>query len=81
MPSAHSLIPFLTAIMQQNVGIDLFSRSVAGQVSLAQRSLTSVFGMGTGGPSVSETPTGHTLRRVLCIYGLVHLQGLEPWTH
>ena len=34
-----------------NVGIDLFSRTVAGKVSLAQRSLTSVFGMGTGGPS------------------------------
>ena len=35
----------------QNVGADLFSRAVAGKVSSALRSLTSVFGMGTGGPS------------------------------
>ena len=33
------------------VGIDLFSRAVASQVSSALQSLTSVFGMGTGGPS------------------------------
>ena len=33
------------------VGADLFSRAVAGKVSSALRSLTSVFGMGTGGPS------------------------------
>ena len=30
---------------------ELFSRSVARQVSSPQQSLTSVFGMGTGGPS------------------------------
>ena len=33
------------------VGINLFSRSVARQVSSAPASLTSVFEMGTGGPS------------------------------
>ena len=33
------------------VGADLFSRAVTGKVSSALRSLTSVFGMGTGGPS------------------------------
>ena len=32
------------------VGIDLFSRAVASQVSSALLSLTSVFGMGTGDP-------------------------------
>ena len=39
------------------VGIDLFSRSVSRQVSSAQVSLTSMFGMGTGGPSPQSTPT------------------------
>ena len=50
------------------VGIDLSSQSVARQVFSALVSLTSVFGMGTGGPSPLKTPT------------MVHLQGLEPWT-
>ena len=40
-----------------NVGYDLFSRSVSGQVSSALQSLTSVFGMGTGGPSAFVTLT------------------------
>ena len=40
-----------------NVGIFLFSRAVTSQVSSALLSLTSVFGMGTGGPSASSTPT------------------------
>ena len=35
----------------------LFSRSVTRQLSSAQVSLTSVFGMGTGGPSPQSTPT------------------------
>ena len=39
------------------VGIDLFFRPVARQVSSALVSLTSVFGMGTGGPSPLKTPT------------------------
>ena len=42
---------------RKNVGIDLFFRSVARQVSSAPHSLTSVFGMGTGGPYVIKTPT------------------------
>ena len=37
------------------VGIDLFSRAVASQVSSARQSLTSVFGMGTGGPFALTT--------------------------
>ena len=40
------------------VGIDLFSRHASVQVSSAQHSLTSVFGMGTGGPCALKTPTG-----------------------
>ena len=39
------------------VGVELFSRAASHQVSSPQQSLTSVFGMGTGGPSASETPT------------------------
>ena len=39
------------------VGIELSSRSVSRQVLLPLQSLTSVFGMGTGGPSALKTPT------------------------
>ena len=39
------------------VGVDLFFQPVARQVSSALVSLTSVFGMGTGGPSPLKTPT------------------------
>ena len=43
-----------------DVGIDLSSRAVARKVLSAPQSLTSVFGMGTGGPFALITPT--TLR-------------------
>ena len=36
---------------------NLFYRAVASQVSLAKMSLTSVFGMGTGGTSSQSSPT------------------------
>ena len=39
------------------VGIELSSRPVSRQVFSPQQSLTSVFGMGTGGPSALRTPT------------------------
>ena len=39
------------------VGFDLFSRLVAKQVFSALQSLTSVFGMGTGGPSALKVLT------------------------
>ena len=44
-------------LKEKEVGVDLFSRSVARQVSSAPHSLTSVFGMGTGGPCAIKTPT------------------------
>ena len=56
-------------IQYENVGDDLFSRDASIRVSSAQVSLTSVFGMGTGGPSPLKIPT------------MVHLQGFEPGTH
>ena len=40
-----------------SVSIDLYSRAVASQVFSALQSLTSVFGMGTGGPSALKTLT------------------------
>ena len=40
-----------------SIGISLFSHLVAKALSSAPLSLTSVFGMGTGGPSASSTPT------------------------
>ena len=41
----------------KKVGIYLSSRVVSNQVFSAPMSLTSVFGMGTGGPSPQSTPT------------------------
>ena len=46
-----------------DVGIDLSSHAVARIVFSAPQSLTSVFGMGTGGPFALITPT--TLRILL----------------
>ena len=39
-----------------SIGISLFSHLVAKALFSAPLSLTSVFGMGTGGPSASSTP-------------------------
>ena len=47
------------------VGIDLSSRSVSRQVLSALVSLTSVFGMGTGGPSPLKTPTAFGTYQIL----------------
>ena len=47
----------MTCAKPFDVGIDLSSRSVSRQVLSALVSLTSVFGMGTGGPSPLKTPT------------------------
>mgnify|MGYP006945380692 CR=1 FL=1 len=43
--------------LNKSVGVDLFSRAASSQVFSALLSLTTVFGMGTGGPSTSSTPT------------------------
>ena len=47
----------LTCNVSQDVGYDLFFRSVSRQVFSALQSLTSVFGMGTGGPFALKTLT------------------------
>ena len=49
------------------VGFDLFSRTVASEVFSALQSLTSVFGMGTGGPSALKKPTAPQGHRSLKI--------------
>ena len=41
----------------EDVGIELSSRTVSRKVFSPLQSLTSVFGMGTGGPSAFVTPT------------------------
>ena len=47
------------AFYPADMGADLFSRAVSSPVSSALTSLTTVFGMGTGGPSPSSVPIGH----------------------
>ena len=44
-------------VLIREAGIYLFSQAVSSQLSSAQVSLTSVFGMGTGVPSPQSTPT------------------------
>ena len=51
------ILKFYQPIKWKNVGIDLFFRSVARQVSSAPHVLTSVFGMDTGIPRAIKTPT------------------------
>ena len=43
--------------LKEKAGTYLFSQVVSNQLSSARQSLTSVFGMGTGGPSPLKTPT------------------------
>ena len=50
--------------VSDGVGIELSSRLVSKQVLSPQQSLTSVFGMGTGGPSAVEIPTFPVMRGV-----------------
>ena len=53
-----------------DVSTELSSRTVARKVFSPLQSLTSVFGMGTGGPSPQSTPTidfsGYTLKTERC---------------
>ena len=64
--------------VSDGVGIELSSRLVSKQVLSPQQSLTSVFGMGTGGPSALKTLTSDA---PIDAFGMVHLQGFEPGTH
>ena len=60
------------------VGVDLFFQPVARQVSSALVSLTSVFGMGTGGPSPLKTPTVNGYCQILNHYLGVVKKNLRP---
>ena len=57
-----------------DVGVDLSSRAASRQVFSARMSLTTVFGMGTGGPSSSFTPTGTLLYTASVIYPIGFLR-------
>ena len=57
------------------VGISLFFQAVTSQVFSAPLSLTSVFGMGTGGPSASSTPTILLYLFFPYLRSLYHLHG------
>ena len=50
------------------VGVYLSSRAVTSQVLSARVSLTTVFGMGTGGPSPLTTPTIFTIYSTATYY-------------
>ena len=50
-----------------DVGIELSSRTVARKVLSPLQSLTSVFGMGTGGPSAFVTPTIYLFKNSLVL--------------
>ena len=64
---------------KKNVGVDLSSRDAAVQVFSALLSLTTVFGMGTGGPSTSSTPTHICLHAFyVSLSLLVTRSGFEP---
>ena len=67
------------------VGYDLFFRAVASQVFSALQSLTSVFGMGTGGPFALKTLTRRFLSALLNSHlGAPHfevpLNNRQAWT-
>ena len=52
------------ALLSYRVGIELSSRTVSRKVLSPLQSLTSVFGMGTGGPSAFVTPTNIFLKNL-----------------
>ena len=66
----------LLLLQELCVSVDLSFRSVSRQVFSALQSLTSVFGMGTGGPFALKTLTATPSSSFM-----VHLQGFEPGTH
>ena len=60
---AHGIVPLppMVSFPMEGVSIDLSYRAVSSQVLSAQMSLTTVFGMGTGGPSSLMTLTSEQL--------------------
>ena len=56
-PILGSALTLAPSSARVDVGPGLLSRAVSGKVSSALHSLTSVFGMGTGGPCAFEGPT------------------------
>ena len=55
------------SLLSYRVGIELSSRTVSRKVLSPLQSLTSVFGMGTGGPSAFVTPTIYLFKNSLVL--------------
>ena len=56
-----SVVGTVLSVPITDVSIELFSRTVSRKVSSPLQSLTSVFGMGTGGPSAFVTLTFYSV--------------------
>ena len=56
-----SVVGTVLSVPIPDVSIELFSRTVSRKVFSPLQSLTSVFGMGTGGPSAFVTPTSSVI--------------------
>ena len=70
---------YSVSVWLPQLGSNLFSQAASSQLSSALLSLTSVFGMGTGGPSASSTPTILLyLKAFQLFYLLVTRAGIEP---
>ena len=86
---AAVLTAWPTGHIKREVGIYPFSQAVSSQLSSARVSLTSVFGMGTGGTSPSSTPTvsffwGYTLKteyRTALANRVSYKDGVKPSTY
>ena len=58
-----SVVGTVLSVPIPDVSIELFSRTVSRKVSSPLQSLTSVFGMGTGGPSAFVTLTSSSVNQ------------------
>ena len=60
------------SLLSHCVGIELSSRAASSQVFSPLQSLTSVFGMGTGGPSAFVTPTSSVILNHWILNNITH---------
>ena len=60
------------SLLSHCVGIELSSRAASSQVFSPLQSLTSVFGMGTGGPSAFVTPTSSVILHHWILNNITH---------
>ena len=65
--------------IRKRAGTYLFSQVVSNQVSSARSSLTTVFGMGTGGTSTSSAPAMNVLKAIALSLALTY--SLFNWSY